>query len=55
MWPICLNNLSPQKYQVNEEEITELLKDAFKKALKAQGKLNNNDILLVPSKFVLEG
>lgn len=45
MWPICLNNLSPQKYQLNEE-IIELLKDAFKKALKAQGKLNNDDILI---------
>lgn len=45
MWPVCLNNLSHQKYQVNEE-ITEFLKDVFKKALKAQGKLNNNEILI---------
>lgn len=51
MWPVCINNLSHQKYQVNEEEITELLKDAFKKALKAQGKLNNND-LLIPVRLV---
>lgn len=45
MWPICLKNLSHQKYQMNEE-IIELLKDVFKKALKAQGKLNNNDVLI---------
>lgn len=49
MWPVCINNLSPRKYQVNEEiteKITEFLKDVFKKALKDQGKLNNNDILI---------
>jgi hypothetical protein len=45
MWPVCINNLSPRKYLANEE-ITEILKDAFKKALKAQGKLHDNDPLI---------
>ncbi len=50
MWPSCLNGLSPKKYQV-KEEVTDFLNKVFKKASEAQGKLNN-DKILIPVRLV---
>ncbi len=52
MWPTCLKKLSPpKKIHISDESIA-FLKEKFRQELESQGKLLNNDNILIPVALV---